>query len=174
MPQLIGHKVPVNDPVWSVYLLLREVCAIIFATAIDRESLVYLADLIAKFLTRFIEVFGACNVKPKMHYLVHYPRYIALYGGLKQVSTVRFESLHFYFKKVARSTNCYKNVCQTLAKRHQLRQCWEWEENDVLKRHDIAIGRTKSLSITSAKLPDDVRNIIFDRILANDVRDDEM
>lgn len=46
---------------------------------------------------------------------------------------MRFEAKHQYFKRVARITNNYVNICQTLAKRHQLHQCWEWQPESLIK-----------------------------------------
>ena len=48
---------------------------------------------------------------------------------------MRFEGKHQYFKKLARNICNFKNVCYTLAKRHQLRQCWELSSLDVLHQN---------------------------------------
>lgn len=44
-----------------------------------------------------------------------------------------FEAKHQHFTRVAGNTNNYVNVCQTLAKRHQLHQCWGWQPESLFK-----------------------------------------
>lgn len=55
-----------------------------------------------------------------MHYLIHYPRLLLLYGPLSKLSCMRFEVKHQYFKSVARKTRNFKNLSATLSRRHQL------------------------------------------------------
>ncbi|KAI7812698.1 hypothetical protein IRJ41_007415 [Triplophysa rosa] len=62
---------------------------------------------------------------PKLHYLINYPQLILKFGPLKQLWCMRFEGKHQYFKRLAHNTCNFKNLSYTLAKRHQLRQCWE-------------------------------------------------
>ncbi|CAN8009013.1 unnamed protein product [Ixodes pacificus] len=55
-----------------------------------------------------------------MHYLIHYPRSIRLYGSLSKLSSMRFEAKHQYFKSLAKKTRNFINICRTLSTRHQL------------------------------------------------------
>lgn len=57
-------------------------------------------------------------LKPKHHYLNHYPELIAHFGPLIRLRTLRFESKHGYFKQCARKLHNFKNLCGT----HQLLQ----------------------------------------------------
>jgi hypothetical protein len=47
---------------------------------------------------------------------------------------MRFEANNQYFKRVAHVMCNFKNVSFTLAKRHQLRQCWEQNSRNFLKK----------------------------------------
>ncbi|KAK9521454.1 hypothetical protein VZT92_021258 [Zoarces viviparus] len=58
---------------------------------------------------------------------------------------MRFEAKHSYFKRVARVTNNFVNICQTLAKRNQLRQCWEWQSQSLIT--DDAKAAASELSL---------------------------
>ena len=78
---------------------------------------------IFEFLTRYATVFGASSLTPKFHYMIHYPRLIGMYGPLRHLWCVRFESKHQYFKSVNSSLGNYINVTATMAFRHQMRQC---------------------------------------------------
>ena len=42
-----------------------------------------------------------------------------------------FKAKHQYFKRIAGGLNNYKNICRTLAERHQMKQCWEYSSLDV-------------------------------------------
>uniref|UniRef100_A0A8P4K3W5 Sterile alpha motif domain-containing protein 3 n=1 Tax=Dicentrarchus labrax TaxID=13489 RepID=A0A8P4K3W5_DICLA len=61
-------------------------------------------------------------LKPKHHYLNHYPELIVQFGPLIHLWTLRFESKDTYFKQCARRLHNFKNLCGTLAERHQLFQ----------------------------------------------------
>lgn len=58
-------------------------------------------------------------LKPKHHYLEHYPHLIRCFGPLVGIWTTRFEAKHSYFKRVARHTNNFKNIALSLANKHQ-------------------------------------------------------
>ena len=56
--------------------------------------------------------------------MAHYPGLIVQFGSLIRVWTLRFESKHSYFKNCVRKLRNFKNVCSTLADRHQLLQAY--------------------------------------------------
>lgn len=45
---------------------------------------------------------------------------------------MRFEAKHQYFKKLASVVRNYTNIAYTLAKQHQIRQCWELAATDFM------------------------------------------
>lgn len=57
-----------------------------------------------------------------MHYLVHYPEQLKEFGPLVNCWTLRFESKHSYFKDVTYRLKNKKNICKTLAVRHEFYQ----------------------------------------------------
>ena len=133
LPNLIGHYVPEDYPPWKLYLLCREIADIIFSPTVQVPRIHFLGTLIGDFLELFQELYPE-KITPKFHYLVHYPTLLLKFGPLRAFSCMRFEGKHQYFQRVA-SVNCnFKNICQSLAKRHQLRQCWELSSGDILKQ----------------------------------------
>ena len=56
--------------------------------------------------------------------MAHYPGLILQFGPLIRVWTLRFESKHSYFKKCARNSQNFINICHTFAERHQLLQAY--------------------------------------------------
>ncbi|CAN7941621.1 unnamed protein product [Ixodes hexagonus] len=157
LPLLIGHKVPKGNKTWEMFLRLRCVTDIVLAPSIERSWVPYLEHLIRDFLDSFLEIFPS-YFQPKMHYLLHYPRFINLYGPLRHVWCMRFEGKHQYFKDIARVARNFVNITHTLSKRHQLRQCY-----DGLSSLDVGyvlIGGTKTASLLS--LPPSLRDSIED------------
>ena len=125
LPRLLVPFVALEteDPVWSVYLYLREICDIVLAHTVDVDSLALLQDLVCRYLKLYVEVFGSHNIIPKHHYMVHYAHHMWLFGPLKHMWCMRFEAKHKYFKTIATASQSFQNVTKTLAKRHQMRQC---------------------------------------------------
>ncbi|XP_040073555.1 uncharacterized protein LOC115323428 [Ixodes scapularis] len=117
---LVGDVVPKDDDAYSVYLALRRIVDIVCAPQLTTNTIPYLKVLISDFYSAFTQVFPEVNVIPKMHYLIHYPRLIRLYGPLSKLSSMRFEAKHQYFKSLARKTRNFINICRTLSTRHQL------------------------------------------------------
>ena len=130
LPFLIGHKVEEGNKFWQLYLLAREIGEVILAPTISIYWLSHLDSLINQFLTGFNDLFPG-SFTPKLHFLLHYPRLILEYGPPRSHWCMRYEAKHLYFKRVARVTNNFMNIAQTLAKRNQLRQCWDWQSQSV-------------------------------------------
>ncbi|XP_049341205.1 uncharacterized protein LOC111192620 isoform X1 [Astyanax mexicanus] len=124
LPFLIGNFVPKRNTHWDLYLLLRSVCDILLAPVIKTSWLSPLTALITDFLTSFQRSFPDDFI-PKIHYLVHYPRLIENFGPLRAHWCLRYEAKHLYFKRLSSVVNNYQNIAKTLAKRYQMRQCWE-------------------------------------------------
>lgn len=76
---------------------------------------------IAEYLETKKEMISDHKLKPKHHYIGHYPALIIKFGSLIRLWTKRFESKHSYFKRCMRRTQ-FRNVCQTLTNNRQLLQ----------------------------------------------------
>jgi len=105
-------------------LLLSEIVDIVLAPAIHKSFLGYLHDIILEYLDLRKECFPNVPLRPKHHYLTHYPFLIHLYGPLKKVWTMRFESKHQFFKRSVKSSRNFINVLKSLTERHELFQCY--------------------------------------------------
>lgn len=90
------------------------------APAISNGQIAYLRVLIDEYLHCRIQNFPDNPLKPKHHYVSHYPELIFQFGPLIRLWTLRFVSKHTYFKQCMRKLRNFKNPCSTLAERHQL------------------------------------------------------
>jgi hypothetical protein len=149
LPQLLNDYVTSNDSFWQVYLMLLDVTDYVFAQSVRYSELYYVEGLITAFLNLYCETFGSNAVTPKFHFLVHYSRMIRVFGPLRHLWCMRFESKHQYFKKVIARLHNFINVTTTMAKRHQLLQTYELWGSDVLGASVHSIGKTTVLSVTS-------------------------
>lgn len=119
LPLMLGNLIPRADPYWKILMLLCEITDIIFAPRYSPGLCQYLASLIDEHHQMFQHYFPDCNLLPKHHFLVHYPRCMLLSGPPVQYWCMRFEARHNFFKELARISRCFKNICKTLAKRCQ-------------------------------------------------------
>lgn len=119
---LIGDLIPENDTVWELYLTLIQIIDIITCRVVHPGYVNLLSTLISEHHTLYIELFG--ELKPKHHFLTHYPGLLLNIGPLCNVSCMRFEARHRQFKATARSVASRKNILYTLALKNQLSVCY--------------------------------------------------
>lgn len=118
---VLGDIIPQYDDYWQLLILSADICDLVFAPRHNEATIVMLHGLVQDFLELYLDLFKD-GLIPKMHFLMHYSDQIRNFGPLSACSTIRFEAKHSYFKGLARKTKNRKNLCLTLAKRHQLLQ----------------------------------------------------
>lgn len=119
LPLMIGHMVPEGDGAWTVLMDLKEVVEIVLCPVFTEESIQYLQTKILDHRNMLQEVFPDFKLRPKHHYIEHYPDLIRCFGPLVHLWTMRFEGKHRFFKRVVHDTQNFKNVLKKLANRHQ-------------------------------------------------------
>jgi hypothetical protein len=118
---LIGHHVPREQEHWLLLLKLLEICDIVFAPSVTEGLCNYLGHLVEEHHVQLAELLGTDKrLLPKHHFLVHYAMCMRNSGPPVRYWSMRFEGRHQVFKDLAKSTNCYKNLCKTLADRFQM------------------------------------------------------
>jgi hypothetical protein len=120
---MMGAKINKDDACLNCFSLLLQVCRLVFKKNISNGELLNLELLIAEFLSAFKECWPSRQLIPKMHHLVHYPRYIKEIGPLGAVWCMRYEAKHAYFKSLQRAIGNWINVPWTLSCRHQQWMC---------------------------------------------------
>ena len=117
-PLMVGTFILETDRVWLIYLQFLHISGRICSPMFSHGDLVYLQSLTDKFFPEFFAVFGdEYDLKPKGHFLQHYPKMIEKFDPL--VKTFRFEAKHSYFKLCLALNKNRKNIIQSMAKRHQ-------------------------------------------------------
>ena len=77
-----------------------------------------------------MDVFPNVIMKPKGHFLQHYPATIRKFALL--IKTLRFESKNGYFKSTFQSNKNRKNVCYSMAERHQMLMYIHYAKSSLL------------------------------------------
>lgn len=121
LPLLIGHLIPVGNCFWELLLNLKQCLDIILAPVITCNVAVGLGHLVQENLQLFRHLFPDSRIKPKQHFMLHYPEQILNFGPLRSTWTMRFEAKHLYMKRILQSAKNFKNPCKTLAIKHELR-----------------------------------------------------
>jgi hypothetical protein len=127
LPLLIGRWIDdKDDPVWELLLILHDIVSITCAPVLELGQTAFCKLLIAEYVDMRRNLFKDCPLRPKHHYLMHYPALMLKFGPLVHMWTLRFESKHSYFKRVIRSSQNFINICYSLTNRHQLLQAHQY------------------------------------------------
>ena len=148
LPFLMAHHIPTGSQYWYVFLLCSEIVAM--ATEVRKDELAHLNLLVEEFLVDTAEVFGDV-LTPKCHFLIHYSRLLLMFGPLRPLWCMRFESKHQYFKNIVENCRNFVNITATLSSRHQMKQCWEFSSNSLLGDFDYTLS--KGISLPFSCLP---------------------
>lgn len=87
-------------------------------------QIAYLKIIIQEYLDSIKCLFPESLLKPKHHYVRHYPALILKFAPPIRLCTMWIESKHTYFKRCARHSKNFKNICQTLSEIHQMFQAY--------------------------------------------------
>lgn len=106
------------NQVWRSVVLLLEIAEIVCAPTIHKSWLPYRGTVINEYIV-YRKNIGP-NLRPKHHYLMHYPELILKFGPLMKVWSMRFESKHTYLKRILRYSRNHINVTKSLTEEHEL------------------------------------------------------
>ena len=146
-PILVGDLIPRDNRKWNCFLKLARICERCVAPVLSADSAAYLEILIEEHHQQFRDLYPDESITPKMHFMVHFPQQILKYGPLVHTWTMRHEAKLRVIKRAARLSN-FKNVCQTVAKRHQHLLCF-YIHSHLLLGKAIKSGPCKKVSFTA-------------------------
>ena len=120
-PLMFGIFVPKDSPYWLFLGNLLDYVEFVTALKFDKALTYYLDEKYEEVFTEFVSLFPDKTVTPKMHYGIHYGKQTRDFGPPRSRFTLRYESKNHSIKEpITRSKN-RKNVCLTMAYRHQYR-----------------------------------------------------
>lgn len=112
----------IENDVWILVLHLREIYSLICASALSISQIVLLQEKTNEYLLLRITCFPSIKLRPKHHYISHYPSLTLSFGPLKHLWMLRFESKHRYFKNIVKHSQNFKNIIKLLSHKHQFLQ----------------------------------------------------
>src|SRR5277367_6564447 len=113
---------------------------VVFACAITEGATYYLQSLISDHMQMFVELFPNNRLRPKHHFLIHYPRCIRLVGPLIRFWCMRFEAKHNFFRRLSHIVCNFRNISKTMAMRHQMMQCYNIYSRKSIDSHALEVG----------------------------------
>ncbi|KAK3928343.1 Nicotianamine synthase 9 [Frankliniella fusca] len=125
LPFIIGDKIKNKEhDAWKLYLQLKNLCEYFSAPEFCSSVVPYIKDVL---LPQYFELRSkvlSSKVRPKHHFMCHYPELMLKYGPLIQLWAMPYEQKHKMFKNICRLSRNFKNLEYTLATRHQLNLCY--------------------------------------------------
>lgn len=111
---LAGNLVDKKSQHWHLFILLREICSIVFAPVVTHRLAVFLKELIVEHHTLFKKLYDR-NLIPKHHFMIHYPKMMVMFGPLSQLWCMRYEAKHNPLKRHVHVVGNFKNISETLS-----------------------------------------------------------
>lgn len=157
LPLMVGSKVPEGDEAWAILMDLKEIVQLVLSPSFTEESIQYMQTKICDHRQVLKAVFPDFKLRPKHHYIEHYPELTKCFGPLVHLWTMRFEGKHRFFKKVMHDTQNFKNVLKTLATRHQHMMTYHLNAPFFFRPH-IQVSSVTTVQVTT--LPQVARDFI--------------
>lgn len=120
LPLLIGSLVESTDEVWHFFTDFLELMDLLMSPKFNDAMLEQLKLKIESHNLNYVRIFKD-PLKPKFHFLTHYPTIIRCSGPLRHLNCFRFEAKHFQLKKYCRNINSRINIALSLCLKFQLK-----------------------------------------------------
>lgn len=150
--------VPEIDPTWDILMLLKDILEVSASFRLTEYSLDFLDAKISEHRGLLLTVFPHFTLRPKHHFVEHYPQLMRMYGPLTDMWTVHFEGKHKFFKQ--EHTKNFKNIPQTLAVRHQRMMAYHVDSFSFFKP---SIQMDKVMLSLVSSLPETIQNLLKQR-----------
>jgi len=109
LPLIILDKLQGGSDVWQNVLLLSHISDFVCIPYVDSSFLPLFQELVYLYFEQRLILFPNVPLRPKHHYLTHYPYLSAAFGPLVRVWTMNFERKHTILKRIVRSSRNFKN-----------------------------------------------------------------
>lgn len=152
LPFIIGSKIPELEPAWEILMDLKEIVDIVVSNKLSQETLCYLSCKLLDHRKLLTSTFPDFRLRPKHHFIDHYPHLIQCYGPLVELWTMRFEAKHSFFKRVIHDTHNWKNVLLTLSSKHQQMIAYHLDNQSLFKQK-LYIEKVKVVKVSELDKP---------------------
>ncbi|CAG9787096.1 unnamed protein product [Diatraea saccharalis] len=137
---LLDDLIPENDHLFELYVTLRKIIDIVTSTALHKNSCELLKSLVSEHNTIYLH-FSKKNLTPKFHFLLHYHDMLRKFGPLVSIWSMRYEAKHRISKLCANVSSSRRNICKTLAIKHQLLLNYTFLNDDLYKLIETGVKK---------------------------------
>lgn len=155
---IIGDLVPPRNKVWQLYILLRKIMCMVMQPIINDELCKKLENIISTHHKLYLKLLNE-NLKPKHHFLLHYPRLMQLYGPLKHLASIRLEAKHKNLTNAAKNVSSRVNPAHTVALKVQLQQCYRFTAKEGFSNR-LLTGPKNAMNITNLTDFDNFKSVL--------------
>ena len=120
LPIMLADLIPKQLDVWEWFLKFRKICCILLSKSVQAKLIQELDNCISDYLELRLKLFPSQLLKPKHHFMVHYPKLLSLLGPLVRIWCMRFEAKHQILLAYARICKNKINIPYSIATKHQL------------------------------------------------------
>lgn len=113
---IFSSLITIDCKVFSYYKILRKILSLLLLKSMSTAMVIHLKYLISEHHEVFMELFDKV-LKPKFHYLVHYPEIILKTGPVSNNWSMRFEGKNLETKLYAKLIRSRVNLCKSLCTR---------------------------------------------------------
>ena len=150
LPLIIGGKLYGEEALryWELFMTLQEIVDLIMAPTLTESLLNHMSQIIETFLDQFKILFPTLSIRPKIHFLLHYPPIIRKNGPTRSYWCMNFERMNGAVKLPAHIIQNFRDPQQTLAYRRQcsaLNNFLEGKHN----RNFVYVKKLSEISIDS-------------------------
>ena len=118
---MIGDLIPDHDEHWEMFLTLKKISDILMSPRIISSHITSSASLLEDLNKSYVKFYN--TLKPKFHFLTHYPTILNYFGPVVNMRTMRYESRHRDMKANAQATSSHINLLKTIAIKEVLKFC---------------------------------------------------
>ena len=163
-PLMMGQYIQKHDPVWSLLGQLISIVERVCSLSFKEIDLVHLEYFINNFFNDYCSIFPDVALKPKSHFIFHYPEMIRKFGPL--VKTLRFEAKNGFCKNVVSNSKNYMNVCKSIATHRQMYMYLSYKQDDYLEKPVTAICSSEvAIASESIVVQEMLRNVLPDDVI---------
>lgn len=128
LPFILSTKIPHDNPKLLNFILLIKIVFLSTSPYALEQSARELAEAIKVHHESFLREYPDVTLKPKFHFLIHFPKQLLLFGPLRHQWCMRFEANFNVFK--GRKWGSFKNIALSMSQFHLLRSCYF--QNNIL------------------------------------------
>lgn len=145
--------------VWPCVISLLRILEIVYSYEVTDEVLEILRAEVRKHLASIKDILHE-HLRPKHHFMLHYPYLFRIMGPLIHLIMMRFEAKHQQIKRLLGDNRNFRNINKTLAIKHQQAACTtEFSYKNEIETNKIKPVDLEFLEIIQMEIDSNVQQL---------------